>query len=103
MQTKDIQDRPILEFLRWINAPHNPDTCNAEYEWTPSSCKRGTWGNWYFGGSHCVQRAMPVGLPEKLVLSKMRRLIKRGLVDGCPCGCRGDYEITQKGLEFLNA
>lgn len=103
MQTKDIPDRPILEFLRWINKPHNPDNCNREYDWTEDSCKRGIWGNWYFGGSHCVQRVMPTDLPEKLVLSKMRSLIKRKLVSGCPCGCRGDYEITEKGIELLNA
>jgi hypothetical protein len=102
MQTKDIEDRPILEFLRWINKPHDPKHCNAEYEWTPDSCKRGVWGNWYFGGSHCVQRVMPLDLPEKLVLSKMRNLIKRELVDGCGCGCRGDYVLTDKGKAFLN-
>ncbi len=22
-------------------------------------------------------------------------------VDGCGCGCRGDFRITAKGLEFL--
>ena len=25
------------------------------------------------------------------------------LVTGCDCGCRGDYEITDKGLEIIGA
>jgi hypothetical protein len=33
----------------------------------------------------------------------LKFLIKRGLVSGCTCGCRGDFEITQKGLDFLMA
>jgi hypothetical protein len=31
-------------------------------------------------------------MPEKVVLAKAKRLIRRGLVDGCACGCRGDFE-----------
>lgn len=33
-------------------------------------------------------------MPEKVVLAKARRLIRRGLVDGCFCGCRGDLKRT---------
>lgn len=33
-------------------------------------------------------------IPEKVVLAKARRLIKRGLIDGCCCGCRGDFRIS---------
>jgi predicted transcriptional regulator len=45
-----------------------------------------------------VSHAMPVDASGKLVLAKMKSMIKRGLVDGCPCGCRGDFVITEKGL-----
>ena len=31
-------------------------------------------------------------MPEGVVLAKARKLILRGLVDGCACGCRGDFE-----------
>ena len=44
---------------------------------------------------------MPPKTPEKLVRAKMGGLIRRGLVGGCDCGCRGDFFITQKGLELL--
>ena len=43
------------------------------------------------------------GAPEAVVLAKMRKLVKRGLVDGCGCGCRGDFTITERGQEFLAA
>lgn len=32
------------------------------------------------------------GLPDPLVRAKARKLIRRGLLDGCWCGCRGDFE-----------
>lgn len=33
-------------------------------------------------------------LPERLVLAKARKLIRRGLLTGCDCGCRGDLEVV---------
>lgn len=30
--------------------------------------------------------------PAKVVLAKAKRLILRGVLDGCFCGCRGDFE-----------
>ena len=86
MQTKDIPDRPILEFIEpWTN--------------------RGRWCCLYAGDTefeNSVANAMPAGLPYKLMLGKMRQLIHRGLVSGCGCGCRGDFEITDKGREWLD-
>ncbi|UTN93278.1 hypothetical protein SEA_SUNFLOWER1121_86 [Mycobacterium Phage Sunflower1121] len=37
------------------------------------------------------------GVPWKVVLAKFRRCAGRGLVEGCDCGCRGDWELTRKG------
>ncbi len=48
-----------------------------------------------------VHDAMPPGTPEKVQLAKMRQLHRRGLVSGCACGCRGDWEITDTGLAFV--
>lgn len=80
MQCKDIADAPILRFL----AQHP-----------------GVWHNWFFGNEHDVRQAMPHGLPDKLVIGKMRMLIRRGLVSGCDCECQGDFEITEKGRYWL--
>lgn len=83
MQCKDIPDRPILEFL---------------------ASNKGYLCNW-FGDEYerSVTHAMPKPLPDKLALAKMRQMIRRGVVKGCQCGCRGDFEITEKGLTELDA
>ena len=78
VQCKDIPDEPILQFL--LKAKGNP--CS-----------------WYF-----VRNALPKNFfaPKKLILAKMSQLIKKGLINGCTCGCRGDFEITPKGEEYLS-
>lgn len=97
MQCKDIPTRPILEFLlRHAGSWHNwsgPEV--AEQAW-PNAEDKASWM------SMSVRNAMPPGVPAKLVLAKMRILIRSGLVDGCDCGCRGDFEITDKGREYLS-
>lgn len=83
MQCKDIPDAPIIAFLvnlgsRWAN--HFGD----EYD-------------------NSVTHGMPPGTPRKLALAKMGMLLRRGIVDGCNCGCRGDWRLTDKGLNIAKA
>ena len=40
-------------------------------------------------------------VPPKVVMAKLRSLIKRGLLDGCACGCRGDFKLTERGRAAL--
>ena len=80
MQCKDIPAEPILRILL---------------------CHKGRWCNWFLESELSVFNAMPVGIPGNLVHAKMRSLIRRGLVTGCTCGCRGDFEITPKGEAWL--
>jgi hypothetical protein len=82
MQCKDIADLPILDFLARQN------------QWV---MRTGTCGN----GVLLICEAMPAGTPAKLQLAKMGQLIRRKLVSGCICGCRGDFEITDQGRAFL--
>lgn len=84
MQCKNIPDRPILEFLAAI--PNNEWAFNFPLDISPN---------------RSVLAAMPESVPHKLAVVKMARLIDRGLVSGCGCGCRGDYVITQAGREYL--
>ena len=83
LQCKDIPTIPILKFV----AEHGGIGCN-----------------WNWPGERCVRNVILNGwsLPDNLVLAKMRALIAKGLIDGCPCGCRGDFEITEKGKELIN-
>lgn len=49
-----------------------------------------------------IPAAEPVpGVPDKVVLAKARRLIRRGLIGGCACGCRGDFYLTTAGAVTL--
>lgn len=41
------------------------------------------------------------GVPWKVVLAKFRRVQGRGLVTGCDCSCRGDFELTDKGRALI--
>lgn len=36
------------------------------------------------------------GWPWKVANAKLRKMERRGLVDGCPCGCRGDWTILEQ-------
>jgi hypothetical protein len=79
MQAKDIPEKPVLEFI----------------------ASSSIWCTWVSGYPNSVRNAMPKDTPDKVAIAKMRALIKRGLVDGCTCGCRGDYQITEQGKAFL--
>lgn len=46
-----------------------------------------------------VQDAVPAGTPPETQLAWMRQLLADGWVQGCGCGCRGDWEATNRGLQ----
>lgn len=81
MQAKDLKDLDILKFIQ----SHHPKWCFL-----------------FRDHERSIFNCVPAQFPFKVVLAKMRSLIKRGLVDGCDCGCRGDFTITEKGAIFLN-
>jgi hypothetical protein len=81
MQCKDIPNEPILEFI----AQHGGIGCT-----------------WVGTLERSVRHAMPAGIPNQLVLAKMRVLLRNDLVAGCGCGCRGDFELTEKGQQALS-
>ena len=77
MQAKDIDDLALLKFI---------DRKQIEL---------GTWVSvWDMEPPYSE-------LPDKLFRAKMAKLIKRGLLDGCTCGCRGDYELTEAGRDYI--
>lgn len=84
MKANDIDTVAVLKFL--ARPEHQGHWC--------------VWGQGY-GYMPTVQDAMPPNTPPKLQLAKMRMLLRRGLVDGCGCGCRGDWAITDEGLALI--
>ncbi len=91
MQCKDIPTEPILEYIEAYCSQNWPRLCT-----------------WFINSGYpaaAVQYSMPDGitLPDKLVLAKMGKLIEKGLVAGCACGCYGNFQVTDKGRELLAA
>lgn len=41
------------------------------------------------------------GVPHKVVQAKLRALLRRKLLTGCGCGCRGDFELTDSGRTLI--
>lgn len=33
-------------------------------------------------------------VPPKVIKEKLRKLIDKGAIDGCACGCRGDFTVV---------
>lgn len=72
MQCKDIPDRVFLDAVRRARGTAN---CGWRPRWEVH-----------------VELELAVGMvPENLLLAKARGLIRRRLMGGCACGCRGDW------------
>lgn len=89
MKASDISDKLILDYLY-----------NFQGRWT-MLWDDNSLSTWVEDVKSEKKDLFPVAAPNKVVRAKMRSLYKRGLVGGCDCGCRGDFEITDKGLTFL--
>lgn len=91
MKASDIPDTLILEYLAKY----------YEQGWTTMlfGIEFSTWVD----GELVEKTLVPENTPPKVLLAKMRSLYRRKLITGCPCSCRGDWEITPKGLELLTA
>lgn len=103
MQCKDIPDLPVLDFIGRC------ERGEVAHSYTEPSGKlitfypNATWFDYEPRPGNTVLHAMPPGTPEKLGLAKVRMLMRRGLIDGCCCGCRGDFTLTDKGRAALSA
>jgi hypothetical protein len=84
MQAKDVPTDAVLRFIGEVDLSTYP-----------------LGATWFDCGLNSVRRAMPLLTPERVVLAKMVQLIRAGLVDGCACGCRGDFVLTAKGRERI--
>lgn len=93
-QAKDIDDVFFLRCVDWCSmAPEPP------LPWV--SQQRNVYDHfphWVFMWN--LECLMPI-FPSEVVLAKASRLIQRGLLTGCDCGCRGDFELTSAGVKVL--
>jgi hypothetical protein len=81
MKTRDIPSEPILRLLY---------------------SRRGKFFTWH-GENRDLHRAFPPLTPKNQIRSKMAALVRTGLVSVCACGCRGEFQITEVGIEALTS
>lgn len=76
MQCKDIPDSVFLGAVRRVRNPYGDAT---------------------FGDlQDDLEEAHGYPIHERLVLAKARRLIRRGVLRGCACGCQGAFRIPDE-------
>lgn len=93
---RDIPDEAVIELVRaCVEARCEGDETwgwhggRQGYGYNPSAPAEPHWANRFD-----IARALGLGSDkEKVLLAKLKRLIKRGLITGCACGCRGDFEL----------
>lgn len=73
MQAKDITDETMLEALAAVRGRNGVPRWSSLFDLLT------------------VESLLTV--PRKVVLAKLSSMIQRGLIDGCDCGCRGDFEV----------
>lgn len=63
------------------------------------------WATWWSGGAAYGPGLVDKfpAVPWKVLRAKARKLINRRLLDGCCCGCRGDFELTGAGVAAIGA
>lgn len=96
MQAKDVPTLPILE--------HLAKRIRERDRKLKDPALRAKWcTHWQYEKPEDAGWCLPIpkGTPDKVALAKMDQLYRKGLVAGCNCGCRGDWVITDKGLERL--
>lgn len=91
MKASDITDVAFLDAIDQVVTLRGPGWCLGASRWDLAAVLA--------GHAEDVGEAPREysGVPSKVILTKARKLIKRGLVDGCACGCRGDLIRADQG------
>ena len=100
MKCHEVDPKPVLEFIAACE--------RGEKFWYPDEDMRPAWGDKvahqaacaFHGFENSLDKSTPKGVSAQGVA---KRLISEGLISGCTCGCRGDYELTEKGRQFIAA
>ena len=110
MQAKDIPDKDFMlgilfvKWKKWGNKNHaSSSTWDVQRYLANQLEDIRPWRETFNQDNpfRCGYDELDRLMPHKLVTAKARALIRRGLIDGCPCGCRGDFEVLPKGFEAL--
>ena len=86
LQAKDVDDREVLRVIAdLMAAAYRERPYEDQFLWTFR------WD---------IEKHFPT-VPERVMKAKYEALARRGLIDGCTCGCRGDFWVTPKGRAVL--
>ncbi len=79
MKASDVNEEEIITAI--LNSPINPLT------------NKPSWATHWQGFPNSIPDQ---GFLQKVLLAKLRAMKKRGLIEGCGCGCRGDWVVLEK-------
>ena len=93
MKASDIPDKVVLDIVSEYNEGRYPDEVIKDV-----SGRVPPLPDYIYPAHETLANWMDIAdrLPEyppKVVIAKCRSLIKRGLMHGCTCGCRGDFYL----------
>lgn len=74
MQAKDIADEVMIDAIQKTRGRNNVAIWSTIWD---------------------IQGELPQ-FPKKVVIAKLRSMVKRKLINGCVCGCRGDFEVLER-------
>lgn len=96
-QAKDIDDVFFLRCVDWCSMcaePPLPWFGDKKPDYYPLD----RFPHWVFTWN--LECLMPI-FPSEVILAKASALMRRGLLTGCDCGCRGDFELTRAGAQLV--
>ena len=86
MQAKDLDDRKVLAAVEKLAHADGPYVVTKPH-WVMA------WD---------LEKELGIEETGRLLLAKCGALIRKGLLSGCACGCRGDFELTPNGKALLD-
>lgn len=96
-QAKDIPDLLMLRVVRSLSRAEGVAYPDDDHENCYTNPNRDEAWTMVWDVEDSMALHMPE-VPDKVVRAKLATLADRGLLDGCDCGCRGDWYCTPEGL-----
>lgn len=85
-QAKHIADGLMLQVVYSLAVKEGPNPTHPDWQ---------DGQNWVMSWDveDNIQRLVP-GAPVKVIHAKLKGLLRRRVLEGCPCGCRGDWYLN---------
>ena len=86
IQAKQITDQKMLEVIHKVQVRMQEEKrlWGTDNYWATKPTDE-VWASLMW-----IDEELP-DFPPKVILAKLKGMVKRGLIHGCTCGCRGDF------------